>query len=61
MNPTPSYIGVFGWMDEMGWDGVILFFIVFDWESGLSVRDERQEKWDKFIPKKIMDELIPLY
>jgi hypothetical protein len=38
MNPTPWYIGVFGWMDEVGWDGVILFFIVFDWESGLSVR-----------------------
>jgi hypothetical protein len=48
-------------MDEVGWDGVILFFIVFDWESGLSVRDERQEKWDKFIPEKIMDELISLY
>jgi hypothetical protein len=41
MNPTPSYTGVFGWMDKVEWDGVILFFIVFNWESALSVRDER--------------------
>jgi hypothetical protein len=51
-----------GWMrwDEVGWDGVIPFFIVFGWESTLSVRDERQEKWDKFIPEKITNEFIPL-
>jgi hypothetical protein len=47
-------------VDEEGWDGLIPFFIVFGWESALSVRDERQEKWDKSIPEKIMDELIPL-
>jgi hypothetical protein len=32
---------------------VIPFFIVFNWESALSVRDERQEKWDKSITEKI--------
>jgi hypothetical protein len=36
--------GAFGWMDEVGWDKVFPFFIVFGWESTLSVRDERQEK-----------------
>jgi hypothetical protein len=36
-------------MDEVRWDGVIPFFIVFDWESTLSVRDEHKEKWDKSI------------
>jgi hypothetical protein len=35
-------------MDEVGWDGVILFFIVFT----LSVKDKRREKWDKSIPEK---------
>jgi hypothetical protein len=44
-------------MDEEGCDGVIPFFIVFGWKSALSVRDERQEKWDKSISK---NELIPL-
>jgi hypothetical protein len=47
--------------DEVGWDEIILFFIVFDYESTLSVRDEHQEKWNKFIPEKITGELIPLY
>jgi hypothetical protein len=47
-------------MDEKGWDEIIPFFIVFGWESALSVRNERQEKWDKSIPEKITDELIPL-
>jgi hypothetical protein len=46
--------------DERGWDVVIPFFIVFGWESALSVRDERQEKWDKSIPEKITDKFIPL-
>jgi hypothetical protein len=46
--------------DELGCDVVIPFFIVFGWESILSARDERREKWDKFIPEKITDELIPL-
>jgi hypothetical protein len=51
-----------GWMrwDEVGWDGVFPFFIVFGWESTLSVRDERQEKWDKSISEKITNELILL-
>jgi hypothetical protein len=48
-------------VDEEGWDRLIPFFIVFAWELALSVRGERQEKWDKFIPEKITDELIPLY
>jgi hypothetical protein len=34
-------------VDEEGWDRIVPFFIVFDWESALDVRDERQEKWDK--------------
>jgi hypothetical protein len=38
---------------------IILFFIVLDWELAL-VRDEHQEKWDKFIPEKIINELIQL-
>jgi hypothetical protein len=45
---------------EVGWDGVISFFIVFGWELALSVRDERREKWDKSISEKITDELILL-
>jgi hypothetical protein len=45
--------------DKEGWDMVILFFMVFDWEATLSVKDEHQEIWDKLIIKKIMDELIP--
>jgi hypothetical protein len=51
-----------GWMrwDEVGWDRVFPFFIVFGWESTLSVRDERQEKWDKSISEKITNELILL-
>jgi hypothetical protein len=46
--------------DEVGWDGIIPFFIVFGWESALSVKDEHREKWDKPIPEKITDELVPL-
>jgi hypothetical protein len=60
----PRVLGIFrvclvGWMkwDRMGSS----YFLVFDWESAVSVRSEHQEKWDKFIPKKITDELIPLY
>jgi hypothetical protein len=53
-------LGVFGWVVEEGWDGVSPFFIVFGWESALSVRDEHQEKWDKSITEKITDDLIPL-
>jgi hypothetical protein len=43
----------------MGWDRIIIFFIVFDWELALKV--SYQEKWDKFIPEKTTDEFIPLY
>jgi hypothetical protein len=43
-------------MDE---DGVIPFFVVFGWEATLSIRDERQENWDKLILEKIVDELVP--
>jgi hypothetical protein len=55
-----AWVCLVGWMKwvEVGWDGVISFFIVFGWELALSVRDERREKWDKSIPKKITDELI---
>jgi hypothetical protein len=45
--------------DKEGWDGVIPFFVVFDCEATLSVKDERHGIWDKLILKKIMDELIP--
>jgi hypothetical protein len=37
--------------DKEGWDGVILFFMVFYWEAILSIKDERQGIWDKLILK----------
>jgi hypothetical protein len=44
--PAPIRVCLVEWMkrNEEGWDEVILFFIVFGWESAVSVRDERQKK-----------------
>jgi hypothetical protein len=45
---------LFRWIrrDKEKWDGVILFFIVFNWEVIINVKNERQAIWSKVILKK---------
>jgi hypothetical protein len=44
--------------DKEGWDGIILFCVVFGWVSIFDVIDEHRQIRDETILEKITNELI---